>query len=178
MKIGNSPLLAIQRAGLGNGANQKKGAGLARLLMVLGLLLLASPAMALGAPPEGYGAPSFADSVDPARVAAVIRFYTDRNERLDNSHSESYRAMAAYLSEGPLSGEFGSATDPARLAAVLRFYTDPYEGGDSARDPQSLALTKVLGGFKPSRAAVEALACTDNGIPDQLCSAETFGGTP
>lgn len=111
MNNGESLLSAIQWSGPGKGAC-RKGASLDRLLLVLGLVVLAT---------------------------AVV--------------------LAATPGETPVSVESGGPVAPARLAAV----------GLSGNDP-------VNGAW--SRAEAEWLACNGNGVPELVCSAETFGATP
>jgi hypothetical protein len=120
---------------------------------------------------------SSAASADSARLAAVVRYYTDRHERMSYADSALYRAVAVYLNQVLFAGDFGGLNDPDRRAAVVRFYTDPYERAASASSAQSVALTNALNGVGTGVQA-EWLACSESGSPMLVCSAETAAARP
>ncbi len=143
MNDGKCPVSAVPWSGLGK-AVRRKGANLARLLLILGAVLLAVPAVSFG--DEAGGA-------DLVRLAALVRFYTDPYERAAHAGSARYTAVSAYVRDVLFADRFGGSDDPARWAAVARFLTDRHEQAANAGCWQYCALANSLRGVERVRAA-------------------------
>jgi hypothetical protein len=138
-----SSVLAIHLSGLRSSAS-RAGTGLARLLLVLGLLFLTLATVSFAE------APATAEP-DMARLAALVRYYTDQHERVANAGSAQFRATSAYVREVLFADQFGGFEDPGRWAAVARFLTDRQERVANAGCSQYCALTKSFGGVERAR---------------------------
>ena len=122
-----------------------RSAGLAHRLVAVALLTLALPTAALAILPSSFpgGAVTGQESC-AGRMAALVRFYTDRHERAAYAGSGHYEAMAAYVREVLFAEEFGGFSDPDRCAAVTRFLSDRQERIANADCSQYCALANSL----------------------------------
>ena len=122
-----------------------RSAGLAHGLLAVTLLTLTLPAAALAAVPSSLPANVVTGQESCAgRMAALVRFYTDRHERAANAGSAHYAAMALYLRKVLFAEEFGGFSDPERCAAVTRFLSDRQERIANADCSQYCALANSL----------------------------------
>jgi hypothetical protein len=107
---------------------------------------------------SGSGGPA-----DKARMAAAVRFFTDRHERSAAAGDVRYVALVRSL-RGVTAEGIGSSS-----LVGLAGSDGTFSFGSTTDDP-------VRGAWSSTEA--EWLACNGSGVRDLLCSAADFGATP
>jgi hypothetical protein len=124
--------------------------------VAVALLTLALPAAALSVVPGSLpGAAITGQESCAGRMAALVRFYTDRHERAAYAGSGHYAAMATYVREVLFAEEFGGFSDPDRCAAVTRFLSDRQERIANADCSQYCALANSVREARGAYSSVE-----------------------